>query len=296
MTPYKFMRQIDKNILFVDTETSGIPADKMLSYRNIDNWPTIKQIAWIIYKKDGTLLAQHNYAIADEGEHKDIVSPTYVSKKVLPIHEIVMLFYFGALKTCDVIVGHNIEYDVRVILSELHRYGYDTELLNSIHQFCTMKNSIDVCGFDTRHGNRYPKLQELYSKLFHKPFENEHDAYCDIKATADCFWKLFSSGMLKKEVFPYLLTSQEKEDTADRFLNDGIERFEKYVTNKTSESNEILCEALSCFENALRITSRLEDEVGRNCCHYARTVLCGDINTESFFIKNKVQLAIANYT
>ena len=99
---------------------------------------------------------------------------------------------------CDVIVGHNIEYDVPVILCELYRYGKETSQLESMQQFCTMKNSVEICGFDSRQGNRYPKLQELYSKLFHQPFENAHDAYCDIKATADCFWAMFSRRLINK--------------------------------------------------------------------------------------------------
>ena len=278
------MKQRDKYTLFVDTETSGIPVDTTLSYRNIDNWPTIKQIAWIIYKKDGTLIAQHNYATAEEGERKEIVSPTYISKKVLPIHEIVKLFYLGALPACDVIVGHNIEYDIQVIMSELHRYGYNTEPLSSMHQFCTMKNSVDICGFDTSHGDRYPKLQELYSKLFHKPFENAHDAYCDIKATADCFWKVFSCGMLNKEDFPYLLTNEEKTTTANIFLEKGKEFLTKYLKQEQTSYDEELNIALSWFEKALRIKSNLKYEVGEECFRCAR-YLCGDIINDSYFTK-----------
>ena len=35
-----------------------------------------------------------------------------------------------------------------------------------------------------------PKLQELYTFLFGKPFEGAHDAMADIRATKDCFLQL----------------------------------------------------------------------------------------------------------
>lgn len=45
------------NILFVDTETSGRPLDQSVSFKNVDNWPNILQIAWMVYKKDGTFVS-----------------------------------------------------------------------------------------------------------------------------------------------------------------------------------------------------------------------------------------------
>jgi len=91
-----------------------------------------------------------------------------------------------------------------------------------MQQFCTMKNSVEICGFDSRQGNRYPKLQELYSKLFHQPFENAHDAYCDIKATADCFWAMFSRRLINIIDFPYLLSSSEIDSAADMLINTAV--------------------------------------------------------------------------
>jgi TPR repeat protein len=274
-----------KFILFVDTETTGIPFDTSENFRNIDNWPTIKQIAWIIYKKDGTILAQRNYIINDEADSLITSSPDYIPRTIMPIYDILVLFQ-DAIKLCDVIVGHNIEYDVNVILSELHRYGYDTSQLSSMQQFCTMKNSIEICGFDSRKGDRYPKLQELYSKLFHHPFDNAHDAYCDIKATANCFWEFFSLGLLKKEDYPYLLTNEEKETAVENCLNNGKVLLDKNKHQKSGINDETLHEALSWFEKALSIKSEIKDIVGGECFKYAKS-LCGDINNESFFMRKR---------
>ena len=215
---------LDKGILFVDTETVGIPIDTSVSYRNVDNWPAIKQIAWIVYGKDGVVGVQRNFAITDDADSTSSNSSEYVPKTIKPIH-VILHDFLNDLQSCDVIVGHNIQYDVTVILCEMYRLGLDTELLENLQQFCTMKNGVNVCGFDTKYGDRYPSLQELYTKLFHQPFENAHDAFCDIKATADCFWEIVRRNNLQCEDYPYLMPEIKKVSLAKDYIQkaDAIE-------------------------------------------------------------------------
>ena len=301
------------NLLFVDTETNGIAQDQSVSFKSIDNWPQIRQIAWIVYGKDGQFVSAHNYVMSAElasppsidnynegitlldfvknfnevqcvpfidketkedysrlvcvdqfgiktvvhmsnlpelhqsnakvakyieqnaknlqvvttekgalvlckkDEYSFSDSPDYQPKTNLPIHKVLNLF-LESLHSCDVIIGHNIAYDVNVILCELYRYGKETKELEAIQQFCTMTQSVKFCGFETNNGDRYPKLQELYSKLFHKPFENAHDAYCDIKATACCFGALFNRGILNKEDYSFLLSESMRSSIIDGYI------------------------------------------------------------------------------
>jgi TPR repeat protein len=219
------------DLLFADTETVGIPLDTSASYRNVDNWPRIKQIAWIVYGKDGVVGVQRNFAITDDVDSASSNSSEYVPKTIKPIHVILHDFLYD-LQSCDVIVGHNIQYDVTVILCEMYRLGLDTERLENLQQFCTMKYGVNVCGFDTKYGDRYPSLQELYTKIFHQPFENAHDAYCDIKATADCFWELVRRDNLQCEDYPYLMPGYMRLALAKEYVAkaDAIE-------NMTSQRN-----------------------------------------------------------
>jgi DNA polymerase III, alpha subunit len=50
----------------------------------------------------------------------------------------------------------------------------------------TMKSTSDLIPSKKKR----PKLQELYTFLFGKPFEGAHDAMADIRATKDCFLQL----------------------------------------------------------------------------------------------------------
>ena len=106
--------------MFVDTETTGVPVDQTASYKNIDNWPTIKQIAWIIYNKDGQLESAYNFAISEDPSLTQSKPHDYVPAVIMPIHKI--LGIFQQFLYCDVIVGHNIRYDVHksLVLLQIH--------------------------------------------------------------------------------------------------------------------------------------------------------------------------------
>ncbi len=59
-----------------------------------------------------------------------------------------------------------------------------------------MKSAIDFCKLRNFYGYRYPKLQELYNKLFGADFENAHNAFSDISATVKCFWEMVKWGII----------------------------------------------------------------------------------------------------
>lgn len=94
------------------------------------------------------------------------------------------------LNKADAIIGHNIEYDEDMIRLELRRVE-KPHLYNPGQVVCTMKTTVDFCALRGK-GERfkYPKLWELYKKLFWKYFIWAHDAMTDVEATQDCFLEL----------------------------------------------------------------------------------------------------------
>ena len=63
------------------------------------------------------------------------------------------------------IVGHNINYDKKIIGAEMYRMGM-ADIMDSKETICTMKSSIDFCQLPGFRGFKFPTLQELYKKLF----------------------------------------------------------------------------------------------------------------------------------
>lgn len=188
-------------ILVFDTETTGFINKKDL---RLEVQPHIIQFAWILWEfKDGeyTEISRKNILI------KPPVAIPYGASQVHHIYDIdvkdapimseqideIMSF----LGETEVIVGHNIEYDEDMIklelkrLEKLHLYAPDQVI-------CTMKSTADFCALKWN-GLRfkYPKLWELYKKLFGEYFIWAHDAIVDVEATQKCFLELEKKWVIK---------------------------------------------------------------------------------------------------
>lgn len=83
-----------------------------------------------------------------------------------------------------VMVAHNLEFDKKVMLAEMSRLN-DMDLFNEFASkdgFCTMlKNTIP--------GQRWPKLIDLYTRLFQKPVEGQlHQADTDVQLCSEIYF------------------------------------------------------------------------------------------------------------
>ncbi|MFM8349315.1 MAG: PHP domain-containing protein, partial [Bacteroidota bacterium] len=101
------------------------------------------------------------------------------------------------LSKADLIIGHNIEFDISIIGAELLRTAMDTAPLLERKKFDTSTETIAFCALPGGPGGKFkmPKLNELHQKLFGKPVQDAHDAAYDVDATARCFF-----GLLKEKV------------------------------------------------------------------------------------------------
>ena len=96
------------------------------------------------------------------------------------------------LSSAKFIVGHNLNFDINVVSSELYRLGIENELLNkNILDTCT-ENTANVCKLPGGKSGKFkfPTLVELYENLFNKKFKNAHNASADVEANAMVFFEL----------------------------------------------------------------------------------------------------------
>ena len=204
-------------VLIFDTETTGLPKSRSINPDSLHLWPHIVQFSYIIYDvtdNDICVIEDNIIRVADDVE---------ISQESAAIHGItneisksggvdlnqVLSGFFGALKNVDMLVGHNISFDINVVVVELLRIIYNQsntvpvdELLSyktylhmlnnyqNIH--CTMQNSIDmyaikVMGKNGREYNKFPKLSELHQKLFGSVPDNLHNSLNDILVTLRCY-------------------------------------------------------------------------------------------------------------
>ena len=53
-------------LLFFDTETTGLPKSDTASYNDIDNWPRLVQLAWIICDENKKIISSGDFLINEQ--------------------------------------------------------------------------------------------------------------------------------------------------------------------------------------------------------------------------------------
>jgi len=194
-----------KKILFFDTETTGLPTSWSAPASEFPCWPRLVQLGWILACEDGSILHQGNmivkpdgFEIPEQASRVHGITTDVAEKTGKPLTHALGLFMLDMAKA-DAIVGHNVNFDKKVVGAELYRACFDpvAEVLRGMMTFDTMTQSTDYCGIrDSRGRVKWPKLVELYQFLFGKDFENAHDAMADITATKECYFELVNRGVI----------------------------------------------------------------------------------------------------
>lgn len=190
--------------LFFDTETTGLPRNYNAPIEDIDNWPRLVQIAWIIYDEQGNKQEGFNYIIKPDGfiipeESSKIhgITDKMAREKGIPLDEALAKFA-KYVRDSKLLVAHNMSFDEKIMGAEFLRREIKHELFDTV-RFCTMLESAEFCQLPGRFGDyKWPKLQELHIKLFNKGFKNAHDALVDVEATARCFFELMKRDVVKE--------------------------------------------------------------------------------------------------
>ena len=191
-------------ILVIDTETNGLPISYKASARDINNWPRVVQIAWATYTEDGTELDHCSYLvkpigfeISEESTRIHGITQEHAMSEGLEIGKVLSQLN-QYLPHTRLVVSHNINFDLNVLISEYYRLDWDTYILTDRNWFCTMTSSTDYCelpgGKDG--GFKWPRLTQLYEKLFSEDIPGVHDALTDARACGRCFFELAKRGII----------------------------------------------------------------------------------------------------
>ncbi len=204
-------------ILVFDTETTGFFSTRIV------------QIAYCKYYKSGVNHSQHSHYVRQLTDaeltsiiqrekpdgvdlKRELAKARYSEKEAQKVHQIpleiindptlptirTVLHYFNeALNDIDLIVGHNILYDLRIVYLEAQRIDYRElmDKIRSIPYLDTMKMSKNIVKAKTKDGkSKMPNLGELYKNLF--PYKPDvlgfHNAIVDVDVTARCYFRLMN--------------------------------------------------------------------------------------------------------
>ena len=183
--------------LFFDTETTGFPDDKAPA--NASKQPHILQLAAVLDGDKQRTYSSINLIInAGCGEvPPDAAKVHGISKAIYEkfgvSYILALAAFHGLVERADVLVGHNVEFDMKMLKTAYARLGKDEKFTEvaSKSQFCTMQSTTDIVKMPGRRGYKWPKLQEAYKALVNpRGFEGAHDAMADVKACRQIFYAL----------------------------------------------------------------------------------------------------------
>lgn len=182
--------------LFFDTETTGLPRNYKAPATDTDNWPRMVQLAYVLCDRHGYELSSGNYIVQPQG----FTIPSDAAR----IHGIttqramlegvavdtVLQHFERLLAQAHYLVAHNMAFDEKIVGAELIRAGKNN-VIDDLPKICTMQSTVQLVGISRGYGGyKWPKLAELYYKLFRTQFEDAHNAAADVQATVKCFWEL----------------------------------------------------------------------------------------------------------
>src|ERR1700752_92120 len=196
--------------LIFDTETTGLPRNYNAPLSDSDNWPRVVQIAWQLHDVKGNLISANSIIVKPEGftipfnaAQVHGISTERALAEGAALQD-VMNEFVEAVKQTKYLCGHNVEFDLSIVGAEFFRLG--------MSDFFAGKPVIDTksdpvtefCAIPGGKGGKFkwPKLEEVYRKLFNEGFEEAHNAAFDVQATAKAFFELLKRSILKVSELP----------------------------------------------------------------------------------------------
>ncbi len=184
--------------LFFDTETNGLPREYGKHWHDLDNWPRMTQLAFILCDENGKELLNFSELIKPDGWEIPLedffarqgMTTIKCKNEGIEINVALRLFQ-QVLEISDFKVAHNISFDNAIVGSEIYRSElFEIDEFKFKPKICTMHSTTNLCQLPGPRGYKWPKLIELHEFLFKEGFEGAHDALVDVRAMVRCFFEL----------------------------------------------------------------------------------------------------------
>ena len=221
---------IKTKYIVLATEINGLP-----SYY-IDNtsadWPELLQLAWICFDNKNQASRRNLFSIKPYGFELNSDAIKYHGLTIERLNIIgvdvksVLYNFLEDIKSCDLIVGHNINFNLNVIKAAMIRNGMDVEWFDKKKSFCTMKNdySISLMNKNGANTDKYPKLVDFFNTIHKTTLVPVHSAMFEVVLTNQCYLTVRNHPIHFKEVneepidhYPFEI--KDIDDYTDPFID-----------------------------------------------------------------------------
>ena len=198
---------MNKIYLCFDTETTGLPQNWKLNGMNTKTWSTARLIEigcilFTIEDKQMKVIEKYSSLISYHMNDKEFeisgpihkITNEMLTKDGKDVKEVLAKFK-EMYKKADYILGHNVDFDVNVVLNEFNiandNFRY-TLLDEEYKKLCTCYYTFSIYNGKVSRQPRlcYIKLSKLFNIFFPDRSFESHRALNDAEVTAECFVKI----------------------------------------------------------------------------------------------------------
>ena len=200
------------DVLFLDTETTGIPDRAAKWDVDFETYPHIVQLAWIYGdKSESHIIRPDGWEIPDDVVAVHGITTEQAMEQGEPFVFVIDRFIAFA-EQAGLLCGHNIHFDTGIIKTNILReLGHEYYNANDVESALFKGKRIDTMRptmkwVDARRANgslKFPNLGELYARCFPGETFPAHDALEDCKAVARCLPVILENGLVELKVKEY---------------------------------------------------------------------------------------------
>lgn len=225
-----------KDVLFLDTETTGIPDRAAKWDSDYMDYPHVVQIAWLHgCKAENHIIRPDGWEIPEDAQAVHGITTEYALEHGEPFAAVVDML-IADCHEAGLICGHNIHFDTGIIkaniLRELGREYYDANDVESAlykgKRIDTMRSTMKWVDARFASGRlKFPNFGELYDRCFPGETFGAHDALEDCKAVARCLPVLIENGLveLKVKEYPDEQEQAKQDGNAARIATESAKKF-----------------------------------------------------------------------
>lgn len=201
-----------------DTETTGVPEKGMQWDVDFMRYPRPVSMAWAFGDKERhEIIRPQGWEIPEETVAIHGVTEEMAEKEGKPFKEVVGEF-LDDVEACPLICAHNIYFDTSIIKAAIMALcpGLAEKAEHALYKgkrIDTMYKTIRFVGAKYRDGRpgKYPRLEELYAKLFDGGTFPAHNALEDVRALRKCLPPLVDMGIVNLEPKEYPEDAEAKK-------------------------------------------------------------------------------------
>lgn len=187
-----------KKLLFFDTETNGLPINFHAPMSDTAAWPRVTQLAWELCWENGETIVKSAEYITPDGwvipKEDFFLKNGHTTERNIELGmpmDLMLDYFIEDLNSADLLIAHNMGFDLPVITCEMHRYGKKPK--KKTEKYCTKIHSTPICKIPNQwypDEYKWPTLKEAYEFFLGPMPDGAHQADFDVWACKEVYFSI----------------------------------------------------------------------------------------------------------